>query len=60
MAPTLVAMAVIVFYPLVQAFIWTVTDINTSNQGTIFKEPSWQFIGLENYFDALSDPLFQH
>jgi arabinogalactan oligomer/maltooligosaccharide transport system permease protein len=60
MAPTLVAMAVIVFYPLVQAFIWTVTDINTSNQGTIFKEASWQFVGLENYFDALSDPLFQH
>ena len=60
MAPALVAMAVIVFYPLVQAFVWTVTDIDRSNQGTIFKEPSWEFIGLENYVTVLQDPLFAH
>ena len=34
MAPTLIAMAVIVFYPLVQAFFWTFTDIDRSNMGT--------------------------
>jgi arabinogalactan oligomer/maltooligosaccharide transport system permease protein len=60
LAPTLIAMAVIVFYPLVQAFFWTVTDIDRSNMGTIFKEPSWVFVGLENYFTALADPDFQH
>jgi arabinogalactan oligomer/maltooligosaccharide transport system permease protein len=60
MAPTLIVMAVIVFYPLVQAFFWTVTDIDRSNMGTIFKPPSWVFVGLDNYTSAVSNPAFQH
>jgi arabinogalactan oligomer/maltooligosaccharide transport system permease protein len=60
MAPALVAMAIIVFYPLVQAFLWTATDIDRSNQGTIFKAPSWEWVGLENYVTVLQDPLFAH
>ena len=60
MAPTLIAMAVIVFLPLVQAFVWTLTDIDRSNMGTRFKEASWTFTGLDNYVTALQDPDFQH
>ena len=60
MAPTLIAMAVIVFYPLAQAFYWTITDIDRSNMGTIFADPSWVFVGLDNYAKALQDPEFQH
>lgn len=59
MAPTLIAMTIIVFIPLVQAFLWTFTDITRMNMGTIFMEPSWEITGLENYFQALRDPLFQ-
>lgn len=59
LAPTLVAMAVIVFWPLVQAVLWTFTDITRANMGTIFMEPSWEYIGLDNYLRALRDPLFQ-
>jgi hypothetical protein len=46
MAPTLIAMALIVFLPLVQAFVWTLTDIDRSNMGTRFKEASWTFTGF--------------
>jgi arabinogalactan oligomer/maltooligosaccharide transport system permease protein len=59
MAPTLIAMAVIVFYPLVQAFFWSFTDIDRTNMGSIFKEPSWVTTGLDNYVTAINSPLFQ-
>jgi arabinogalactan oligomer/maltooligosaccharide transport system permease protein len=59
MAPTMIVMAIIVFYPLIQALFWTLTDIDRRNIGSIFKEPSWVFVGLENYVTALSNPLFQ-
>jgi arabinogalactan oligomer/maltooligosaccharide transport system permease protein len=60
MLPTLLVMAVIVFIPLVQSVAYSFTDLTNRNQGTIFKPPSWQFIGLENYTDILlgGDPNF--
>ncbi|CAN5724698.1 sugar ABC transporter permease [soil metagenome] len=60
LAPTLVAMAILVFYPLAQAFFWTVTDIDRSNMGTIFRPPSWEFVGLDNFVPIITgrDPLF--
>ncbi|HEY6056689.1 MAG TPA: sugar ABC transporter permease, partial [Candidatus Limnocylindrales bacterium] len=54
MAPVLLVMAVIVFLPLLQALFTTLTDITNKNQGTRFKPPSWQVVGLQNYIDVLS------
>jgi arabinogalactan oligomer / maltooligosaccharide transport system permease protein len=54
MLPVLLVMAVIVFYPLVLGVFQTFTDINNQNQGTRFKPPSWEFVGLQNYIDILS------
>jgi arabinogalactan oligomer/maltooligosaccharide transport system permease protein len=54
MAPVLLVMALIVFYPLLIGVFQTLTDINNLNQGTRFKPPSWEFVGLQNYIDILS------
>jgi arabinogalactan oligomer/maltooligosaccharide transport system permease protein len=54
MAPTIVVMAVIVLYPLLQALFITLTDIDRSNQGNRFRPPSFEIIGLQNYIDILS------
>jgi arabinogalactan oligomer/maltooligosaccharide transport system permease protein len=54
LAPVIVVMTLIVFIPLVQALFTTLTDINRQNQGTRFKPPSWEFVGLENYRYILS------
>jgi arabinogalactan oligomer/maltooligosaccharide transport system permease protein len=60
MAPTILVMLVIVFIPLAQSVAFSFTDLDNRNQGTIFRPPSWQFIGLENYTDILlgKDPNF--
>jgi arabinogalactan oligomer / maltooligosaccharide transport system permease protein len=60
MIPTILVMAVIVFIPLFQSVAYSFTDLTNRNQGTIFKPPSWQFIGLDNYAGILlgSDPNF--
>jgi len=49
LAPVTVVMALIVFYPLAEAFFTTFTDLNRTNQGNRFRDPSWVVIGLENY-----------
>lgn len=54
MTPVLLVMAVIVFYPLAVGFFQTFTNIDASNQGTRFKPPSWEFVGLQNYIDILT------
>ena len=54
MAPVLLVMALIVFYPLVLAVFQTFTNIDNLNQGTRFKPPSWEFVGLQNYIDILT------
>jgi arabinogalactan oligomer/maltooligosaccharide transport system permease protein len=54
MAPVLLVMAVIVFYPLAIGLFQTFTDISSTNQGTRFKPPSWEWVGLQNYIDILT------
>ena len=54
MAPVILVMAVIVFYPLARGIFTTFTDIDNLNQGTRFKEPSWVFVGLQNYINILT------
>ncbi len=60
MAPVLLVMTVIVFYPLALAFMQSFTNIDANNMGTRFKPPSWEWVGLQNYIDILSgkDPNF--
>jgi arabinogalactan oligomer/maltooligosaccharide transport system permease protein len=52
--PVMLVMTLIVFIPLIQAILTTFTDVTRANQGTRFKPPSWEFIGLENYRYVLS------
>jgi len=54
MAPVLLVMAIIVFYPLAVGVFQTFTNIDSTNQGTRFKPPSWEFVGLQNYLDILT------
>ena len=54
MAPVLLVMAVIVFYPLAIGVFQTFTNIDATNQGTRFKPPTWEFVGLQNYIDILT------
>ena len=54
MAPVLLVMAVIVFYPLAVGVFQTFTNIDSTNQGTRFKPPTWEFIGLQNYIEILT------
>lgn len=54
LTPVILVMGLIVFIPLVQALFTTFTDITRANQGTRFKPPSWEFVGLENYIRILS------
>jgi len=54
MLPVLLVMALIVFYPLAIGFFQTFTNIDNLNQGTRFKPPSWEFVGLQNYIDILT------
>lgn len=60
LAPTLIVMAVIVFFPLLQSILYTFTDLTNRNQGTIFRAPSWEFVGLQNYINVITgkDPDF--
>jgi arabinogalactan oligomer/maltooligosaccharide transport system permease protein len=54
MAPVLLVMALIVFYPLILGVFQTFTNIDAQNQGTRFKPPTWEFVGLQNYIDILT------
>lgn len=60
LAPTLLVMALIVFLPLVQGITQSFTNVDSTNQGTRFRAPSWVFVGLDNYVRVLSgqDPKF--
>ena len=54
MAPVLLVMALIVFYPLAVGVFQTFTNIDSTNQGTRFKPPTWEFVGLQNYIEILT------
>lgn len=48
-APVMIVMALLVFYPLFKGIGYSLTDINQYNMGNKFMEPSYKFIGLDNY-----------
>jgi arabinogalactan oligomer/maltooligosaccharide transport system permease protein len=54
--PALAITMLLVVYPLVQGITFSFTDMNQFNMGSIFAEPSWKFIGLDNYAKALFAP----
>ncbi len=54
MTPVVLVMLLIVFYPLAIGVFQTFTNIDSLNQGTRFKPPSWEFVGLQNYIDILT------
>ncbi|MGQ7278913.1 carbohydrate ABC transporter permease [Brevibacillus thermoruber] len=59
LTPVLVVMALLVFYPLVQGFVYSFTDMNQYNMGSKFAPPSWKFVGLNNYaglFASMAKP----
>jgi len=51
--PTLIAMAVLVFYPLLLGISYSFTDMNQYNMGNQFVPPSYKFVGLANYKEVL-------
>ncbi|OEF98982.1 ABC transporter permease [Vulcanibacillus modesticaldus] len=55
LAPVIIVMSVLVFYPLFKGIGYSFTDINQYNMGNKFIEPSYKFIGLANYKKLLGD-----
>ena len=49
--PALVMLGVFMFYPLIATFYYSLTDFN------IVRPPN--FVGLENYRNLLTDPIFR-
>ncbi len=54
LAPCLIVLALLVFYPLVQGIIYSFTNMGQYNMGSRFAPPSWEFIGLKNYTDLFA------
>jgi arabinogalactan oligomer/maltooligosaccharide transport system permease protein len=54
LAPTVLAMTAIVFYPLILGITYSFTDLDQYNMGNKFIAPSWQWVGLQNYRDLFS------
>jgi multiple sugar transport system permease protein len=52
-APTMVLLAIFLFYPLVHAFIISFQDL------TIAKDQKVQWVGLVNYIDTVTDPVWR-
>jgi arabinogalactan oligomer/maltooligosaccharide transport system permease protein len=59
LAPVVVVMAVIVLYPLVLSIYSSFTNLDGSNQATIFRPSSEEFIGLANYATVLTSEDFR-
>ncbi|WP_188816913.1 carbohydrate ABC transporter permease [Calditerricola satsumensis] len=55
LTPVALVMALLVFFPLVQGIAFSFTDMNQYNMGNAFSEPSYQFVGLENYRNVWAD-----
>ena len=51
--PALLSMGLVILYPLVKGIYFSFTDINAYNMGNVFKAPSYEWIGLENYIEIL-------
>lgn len=52
LAPTLLVLAVVAFYPLTQTLVYSFTDARLGSSRPV------HFVGLRNYLDLLSDPRF--
>ncbi|UFJ39397.1 sugar ABC transporter permease [Brevibacillus humidisoli] len=57
LAPVIVVMALLVFYPLLQGVIYSFTNMTQYNMGSKFAPASWEFIGLKHYIDLFSSML---
>lgn len=53
--PAMLSMTLVVFYPLFKGIYFSFTDIDQYNMGNIFKEPSYKWIGFDNYKEVLFD-----
>lgn len=58
LAPVLIVMALLVFYPLIQGILYSFTNMNQYNMGSKFLPPSYEWIGIQNYTELIST-LFQ-
>ncbi|WP_044641449.1 carbohydrate ABC transporter permease [Risungbinella massiliensis] len=54
LAPVLIIMGILVFYPLVRGISYSFTDMNQYNMGNTFVDPSYQWIGFQNYQEIFS------
>lgn len=52
LAPTLLVIALIAFYPLLQTVLYSFTDVRLGSSRPV------HFVGLRNYLDLLTDPRF--
>ncbi len=52
LAPTLIVLAVVAFYPLAQTLAYSFTDARLGSSRPV------HFVGLRNYLDLLADPRF--
>ena len=57
-APALVAMILLVFYPLMLAFYYSFTNMNQYNMGNPYMKPTYKVVGIKNYTEALKDKQF--
>lgn len=54
--PSFLSLGLVVLYPLIKGVWFSFTDIDQYNMGNIFKQPSYSWVGLENYKNILLDP----
>ncbi|AKL65911.1 sugar ABC transporter permease [Streptomyces goshikiensis] len=61
-APVVLVLGVIIGWPLVRGVYLSLTDANERNVGRTIGanhiEATYQFVGLDNYADVLTDPVF--
>lgn len=55
LAPAVLVMLSIVFYPLLLGIIYSFTNMDQYNMGNIANPPSWEWIGLKNYSSLFQD-----
>lgn len=51
LAPSVLVMLAIVFYPLLLGIAYSFTDMDQYNMGNMVNPPSWKWVGLENYIN---------
>lgn len=54
LAPVLIVMGALVFYPLLQGISYSFTNMNQYNMGSQFAPPSYEFVGLKNYVELFA------